>query len=116
MTNARRWRPGAPAAALAAVSIAFTPATAQSPAPSDFEIPKAESSPGTVTFSHARHLPAVGKCSFCHMRDLKMKRGASGITLAGKQDGKFCGACHDGKTTMGGVVAFPIDQCDGCHK
>jgi hypothetical protein len=50
------------------------------------------------------------------MRDLKMKRGASGITLEGKQEGKFCGACHDGKTNVGGAPTFPIEQCDGCHK
>jgi c(7)-type cytochrome triheme protein len=59
----------------------------------------------------------VDKCTLCHMRDFKMKRGASGpITLAAKQEGKFCGACHDGKTQLGGVVVFPIDECDRCHK
>jgi c(7)-type cytochrome triheme protein len=50
------------------------------------------------------------------MRDFKMKRGTSGqITLAAKQEGKFCGACHDGKMQMGGAVVFPIDECDRCH-
>jgi len=59
----------------------------------------------------------VQKCSLCHMRDFKMKRGGSGpITLAAKQDGKFCGACHDGKTRMSGAVVFAIDECDRCHK
>ena len=116
MSRARRRRSCAPAAALTAVLLAITPATAQAPAPPDFEIPKADSSPGVVTFSHARHLPRIGKCSACHMRDLKMKRGASGITLAGKSEGKFCGACHDGKTSIGGVPTFAIEQCDGCHK
>jgi c(7)-type cytochrome triheme protein len=116
MSRARRWRIGATAAALAAVLIAMTHATAQPPVPPDFEIPKAESSPGAVMFSHARHLPRVGRCSICHMRDLKMKRGASGITLAGKQEGKFCGACHDGTTPIGGTPTFAIEQCDGCHK
>jgi c(7)-type cytochrome triheme protein len=80
-------------------------------------VPPAESSPGQVIFSHQRHLPAVQKCSLCHMRDFKMKRGGSGpITLAAKQDGKFCGACHDGKTRMTGAVVFAIDECDRCHK
>ena len=116
MRRARCRRPAAPVAAVAAVLLATTPFSTQAPIPPDFEIPKAESSPGTVTFSHARHLPRVGKCSVCHMRDLKMKRGASGITLEGKQQGKFCGACHDGKTLIGGVSTFPIEQCDGCHK
>jgi c(7)-type cytochrome triheme protein len=116
MSRVRRWRSDAPAAALAAVLLTMTHVAAQVTVPHDFEIPKAESSPGTVTFSHARHLPRVGTCSACHMRDLKMKRGASGITLEGKQEGKFCGACHDGKTNVGGAPTFPIEQCDGCHK
>jgi c(7)-type cytochrome triheme protein len=116
MSRAARRRTDAPAAALAAVLVAMAPATAQAPVPPDFQIPKAESSPGVVTFSHARHLPRVGTCSACHMRDLKMKRGASGITLAGKQEGKFCGACHDGKTPIGGAPTFSVEQCDECHK
>jgi c(7)-type cytochrome triheme protein len=114
-------------AALLAGASAF-PAVAQAPArrapeaavmtvPPDFPMRKAESSPGQVTFSHATHRAAVGKCSTCHMRDFKMKRGGSGpITLDAKQEGRFCGACHDGKTTLNGRVVFPIDDCDKCHK
>jgi c(7)-type cytochrome triheme protein len=91
--------------------------TATAQMPPDFPMKQAESSPGQVTFSHRRHLPRVGKCSACHMRDLKMTRGASGpITLAAKEQGQFCGACHDGKHVMSGVTVFPIEQCDGCHK
>lgn len=116
MRSFRRRRSDALAAAFAAVLLTMTHVAAQGPVPPDFEIPKAESSPGVVTFSHARHLPRVGTCSACHMRDLKMKRGASGITLEGKQEGKFCGACHDGKTLVGGAPTFPIEQCDACHK
>jgi c(7)-type cytochrome triheme protein len=109
------WRRGALVVGLATVLLAAAPAPAS--VPPDFPIKTAESSPGQVTFSHARHLPAVQKCSLCHMRDFKMKRGASGpVTLAAKQEGRFCGACHDGKTVLGGTTAFSIDQCDGCHK
>ena len=51
------------------------------------------------------------------MKSFKMKRGQSEkVTLAGKQEGELCGACHDGKTSMGGAVVFPVDQCDSCHK
>jgi c(7)-type cytochrome triheme protein len=107
--------PGA-TGALALVLLAVTGAAAQGPAPPDFQVPKAETSPGTVTFSHARHLSRVARCSTCHMRDLKMKRGASGITLAGKQEGKFCGACHDGKPGPDGRPVFPVDECDRCHR
>jgi c(7)-type cytochrome triheme protein len=89
----------------------------QAKIPPDFQITRSETSPGDVTFSHGAHRTKVDKCSSCHMRDFKMKRGASGpITLAAKQEGKFCGACHDGKTMMGGAVVFPIDECDRCHK
>jgi c(7)-type cytochrome triheme protein len=84
---------------------------AQPKGPPDFGMPKAESSPGFVTFSHERHRAKVPACATCHARDFKMKRGASGpITLEAKQQGKLCGACHDGK------AAFPIEQCDSCHK
>ncbi len=84
--------------------------------PPDFTLPKAESSPAPVPFSHARHLPKVGKCTRCHMRGFKMHLGQSGpITLEALQQGRYCGACHDGKTTMGGKVVFSIDECDRCH-
>jgi c(7)-type cytochrome triheme protein len=93
------------------------PGGAQVRMPPDFGIAKSDGSPGQVTFSHDRHRAKVEKCTVCHMRDFKMKRGASGpITLAAKQDGKFCGACHNGTTKVGGVVVFPIDECDECHK
>lgn len=93
------------------------PAHAPAQAPPDIPMPRADSSPGQVVFSHARHLPRVEKCSRCHMRDFKLQRGASPpVTLAAKEEGKLCGACHDGKTRMGGVTVFAIEQCDRCHK
>ena len=86
-------------------------ATAQPKAPPDFSMPKAQGSPGSVIFSHQRHRAKVPACATCHAKDFKMKRGASGpITLEAKQQGKFCGACHNGK------AAFAIHQCDSCHK
>ena len=98
--------------AVAAVAAAPMPVSR----PPDFAMPKAESSPGEVTFSHRAH-GVVDKCSSCHMRDFKMQRGASGpVTLAAKQEGRFCGACHDGKSRIGRAVVFPIDECDRCHK
>ncbi len=87
-------------------------------APPDFPMAKAETSPGQVTFSHAAHRAKVAKCSTCHMRDFKMKRGASPpVTLDAKQQGKLCAACHDGTTTIAGTVVFPVfDACERCHK
>lgn len=107
----------ASACAIGISVLMVVPGLAQTRLPPDFVLPKAESSPGPVTFSHAGHLPKVGTCSACHMRDLKMKRGASGpFTMAAMQEGKLCGACHDGKTKRGGTVVFPLDECDKCHK
>jgi c(7)-type cytochrome triheme protein len=102
--------------AMGAIVLTVAPGPGQVVIPSDFPIEKAESSPGQVTFSHGKHRAKVDKCTTCHMKDFKMKRGTSGqITLAAKQEGKFCGACHDGKTQMGGAAVFPIDECERCH-
>lgn len=107
---------GCLAIALGLALLAAPPVAGQVKIPPDFEMEKAESSPGQVTFSHAKHLVKVGKCTTCHMKDLKLHRGQSGpITLEAKQQGKYCGACHDGKRTLGGAVVFPIDECDKCH-
>jgi c(7)-type cytochrome triheme protein len=51
------------------------------------------------------------------MRDFTLKRGGSGrITMAALQQGRFCGACHDGKSEVGGAVVFSLDECDRCHR
>lgn len=97
--------------------VAGATVTAQTPPPLPpaFAFPRGEASPGAVTFSHTAHR-RVEKCTTCHMRDFKMQRGGSGpITLAAKQEGKSCGACHDGTTVVGGATVFPIDACDRCH-
>ena len=105
------------ALALGVTLAVTTAATAQTTLPPDFTIPRGEGSPGEVIFSHARHMTQVQKCTRCHMRDFKMKRGASGpITLEAKQGGRFCGACHDAKTPAADGLAFPLDECDRCHK
>ena len=103
--------------ALGVLLAAAPPAVGPAPMPQDFTLPKAESSPGDVSFSHQKHRAKVEKCTTCHMRDLRMHRGQSGpITLEAKLQGKYCGACHDGKTRMGDVTVFPIDECDRCHR
>jgi c(7)-type cytochrome triheme protein len=51
------------------------------------------------------------KCYVCHDSIFQMKAGANPITMENIQQGKFCGACHNGK------IAFPagFDTCDRCH-
>ncbi len=97
--------------------LAFSPGAAQVKLPPDFTFEKGKDSPAPVTFSHEKHKAKVDKCTACHVKVFKMKLGQSGpITLAALQEGKFCGACHDGKTQIAGTVVFPIDACDRCHK
>jgi c(7)-type cytochrome triheme protein len=101
---------------LAIILLAGGPGLSQVKAPEDFVMAKGANSPGPVTFSHQKHTAKVDKCTTCHLKIFKMKRGQSGtITLEALQEGKFCGACHDGKTTVAGTVVFPIDACDKCH-
>jgi c(7)-type cytochrome triheme protein len=52
------------------------------------------------------------KCYACHPALFEMKAGANPITMDAIKTGKFCGACHDGKTAWG--VGF--DTCNRCHK
>lgn len=93
--------------------IALAPAGAQVKGPADFTLEQGKDSPGPVTFSHEKHKEKVGKCTDCHTKVFKMKKGTSGtLTMAAMNEGKFCGACHDGKT------AFTVkDQanCSKCH-
>ena len=106
------------------LSIAFglglllaAPGGAQVKIPPDFAFEQGKDSPGPVTFSHEKHKQKLEKCTACHTKIFKMKRGQSGtITLAALQEGKFCATCHNGKTEIGGVVPFAIDNCDKCHK
>lgn len=52
------------------------------------------------------------KCYVCHDAIFQMKAGADPITMDAIFDGKFCGACHDGKTAF--EVGF--DTCPRCHR
>ena len=100
--------------------LAFSPGAAQVKVPPDFTFEKGKDSQAPVTFSHEKHKAKVDKCTACHVKVFKMKKGTSGtITLATLKEGKFCGACHDGKTQVGGAVVFAVDDkanCEKCHK
>lgn len=116
----RPWhRPAAALALLAGLALGgpLTGSAQTIRSPADFEMKKGENSPGPVTFSHDRHRAKVNKCTTCHMQGFRMQRGQSGpITLEAKQEGKYCGACHDGKRAVGGAVVFAIDDCERCHR
>lgn len=102
---------------VAALSV---PSTAQVRPPADFQFETSKDSPGTVTFSHEKHRAKVDKCQACHVKLFKMKKGTSGpLTMAKMRAGEQCGACHNGKTEIGGAVPVSVDdqtKCETCHK
>lgn len=70
---------------------------------------------GKVVFDGKIHADKGLKCAGCHTEPklFAKKKGEDKITMADMKAGKFCGACHDGKTS------FSSDdpaQCGKCHK
>lgn len=100
--------------------LAATPGMAQVKIPPDFTFEQGKDSPGPVAFSHEKHKEKLEKCTACHTKVFKFKKGTSGtLTMAAMKEGNFCGACHNGKTEVGGKVVFTVDDktnCEKCHK
>jgi c(7)-type cytochrome triheme protein len=101
-------------------SLMASPGWAQVKAPADMTFEKTKDSPGAVTFSHEKHLAAGNKCTSCHTKIFKMKKGSSGpITMEKIKAGEQCGACHNGKTEVAGKTVFLAtdpSNCEKCHK
>lgn len=70
---------------------------------------------GKVTFDAKVHADKGAKCADCHTKPklFEMKKGKDKLTMKDMNEGKFCGACHDGKKAFG--VKAPAD-CAKCHK
>jgi len=107
--------------AVFAVVLAGTagPAVAQKvPAPITFE--QSKDSPGKVTFNHEVHKEKLGKCTACHTKIFKMKKGATGpLKMEKMKAGQQCGACHDGKSKFGDQTLASVSDeknCTTCHK
>jgi c(7)-type cytochrome triheme protein len=98
----------------------YAPGAAQVKIPPDFAFEKGKDSPGPVTFSHEKHKEKAEKCTACHTKVFKMKKGTSGaLTMAAMKEGQLCGSCHNGKTELAGKVVFAVeakDNCEKCHK
>jgi c(7)-type cytochrome triheme protein len=112
---------GSAAAAVFAFAIlAVSPGWAQVKPPPDLSFDKGKDSPGTVTFSHEKHVAAGVKCTGCHVKIFKMKKGTSGtLTMDKMKAGEQCGACHTGKTVVEGKTPFAVAEpanCEKCHK
>lgn len=64
-----------------------------------------------VTFSHWSHRMKY-TCRVCHFElEFEMQANATVITEAESRGGKYCGACHDGKTAFGHTP----ENCNKCH-
>jgi c(7)-type cytochrome triheme protein len=69
---------------------------------------------GKVVFDGKVHADKGLKCADCHQSGLfKMKKGADTITMAAINEGKFCGACHNGTKAFSAKDAA---NCAKCHK
>lgn len=106
--------------ALALGLLVTSPGWAQVKPPADMSFDKGKDSPGTVTFSHEKHTAAGNKCTSCHVKVFKMKKGQTGtLGMEKMKAGEQCGACHNGKTVVEGKTAFPVSDagnCEKCHK
>jgi c(7)-type cytochrome triheme protein len=69
-----------------------------------------DSSMGKVVFKGDDHAGKGMKCSECHPKIFKMKKGAA-MKMADLNAGKFCGECHNGKKAF-----KTAGNCAKCHK
>jgi c(7)-type cytochrome triheme protein len=99
--------------------MAASPGLAQMKTPADMTFEGGKESPGKVTFSHEKHVAAGNKCTSCHVKVFKMKKGQTGpLTMEKMKAGEQCGACHNGKP-MEGKTPFAVADtanCEKCHK
>jgi c(7)-type cytochrome triheme protein len=68
---------------------------------------------GKVIFDGKAHSEKGVKCTECHSKIFKMKKGTAEMKMADINAGKFCGECHNGSR------AFKTDDqanCGRCHK
>ncbi len=64
-----------------------------------------------ATFSHWSHRTKY-TCTVCHLElGFNMMLNTTIITEAENKEGKYCGACHDGKTAFGHTE----EHCNKCH-
>ena len=68
-----------------------------------------------VAFSHASHVGDMGfECDSCHEAVFEMETGAAlakgDFTMASLEQGKYCGACHNGQDSFASTA-----DCTTCH-
>jgi c(7)-type cytochrome triheme protein len=68
---------------------------------------------GTVKFEGREHAEKGYNCESCHPSLFEKKKGSAKMTMDLLNQGKFCGACHNGKTAFG---TDNPKKCHECHK
>lgn len=100
------------AAFVLALVLAALPPTAVLAVEGDIVFSRKAGEGGTppATFPHWVHRIRY-KCYACHPDLFAMKAGANAMSMDAIQEGKFCGACHNGKIAW----AVGFDTCNRCH-
>ncbi|MBN1613606.1 MAG: hypothetical protein JW950_03975 [Deltaproteobacteria bacterium] len=81
--------------------------------PADFTFEQGKTSPGKVTFSHGKHMVNDIKCTACHFRVFKMKKGSADTSGEAMHNNTACGLCHDGKKSFS---VSDENDCATCHR
>ncbi len=68
---------------------------------------------GNVTFSGQTHADKGNQCTDCHQGTFEQKHGSAKMTMAGMNEGKWCGKCHNGEKAFS--TQDPA-SCLTCHK
>lgn len=67
---------------------------------------------GDTVFSHENHVEGAGlKCQDCHAKLYINTKQHKAVTMKAMEQGKSCGACHNGKKAFG-----VKENCESCHK
>lgn len=74
---------------------------------------KVQKNAGAVTFNHDSHVAGAGlKCRACHAKLFINQAKHVRESMTTMQQGRSCGACHDGKTAFG---VADRTACANCH-
>ncbi|WP_420265565.1 c(7)-type cytochrome triheme domain-containing protein [Candidatus Magnetominusculus dajiuhuensis] len=71
-----------------------------------------ECAEGKVVFEGTKHAGKGIKCTQCHLEVFRMRHGVTKMTMKEMDDGAFCGACHNGKTSFSTSAE---KHCAKCH-
>lgn len=74
----------------------------------DFTIKSKGTWMSDIIFSHEKHTKWNG-CELCHPDIFNVEKETTRFNMFQIYSGEYCGACH-------GKVAFPVIECDRCHK